>query len=207
MGINRLSSFVLRTSIPVYVCAEAGERCHIAILDKYISILPPFAFDKDTSYLKPLGVPHLFKPWYASQPCSENKLSGMVKAMIGITGKMNQSSGYRCVGAFKAGVPEKIVPEQSGDCSVKAVCLYERTTTSQHMAELNILAPTVSNLASTHSNVIQSPMKPDTGGGFSFSSIIGSTNNCVININMNIDTSAGLNKEGKNEDQFQNETF
>ena len=34
-------------SVPVLACAEAGVHCHVAILDKYISKLPPFAFEKD----------------------------------------------------------------------------------------------------------------------------------------------------------------
>ena len=94
--------------------------------------------------LKPLNVPHQSKPWYASQPCGENKLSGMAKIMfslIGITGKTNHS--LQATGAselFQAGVPEKIVQERSGHRSVKALHLYERTTTSQHMAVSNILA-------------------------------------------------------------------
>ena len=175
---NRSGSFnqlrVESKSVPVFPCAEAGVRCHVAILDKYISKLPPFASEKDVFYLKPLGVyvvSHPSKPWYVSQACGENKLSGMVKsmfAMIGVSGKTNHS--LRATGAselFQAGVPENMVQECTGYRSVKALRMYERTTTSQHMAVSNILgAPTVVAFAPSHSKAIEAPVKPNTGGGF-----------------------------------------
>ena len=156
--------------------------------------------------MKPLGVyvvSHPSKPWYASQACGENKLSGMVKsmfAMIGVSGKTNHS--LRATGAlelFQAGVPEKMVQEHTGHRSVKALRMYECTTTSQHMAVSNVLgAPTVIAFAPSHSKAKEAPVKPNTSGGFNFSSVFGSTTNCVINISMSNSTSSVL--AGPNED-------
>ena len=213
---NRSGSFnqlrLENKSVPVYAC-EAGVRCHVAILDKYIGKLPPFALEKDVSYLKPLGAyvaTHLSKPWYASQPCGENKLSGMVKAMfsmIGVSGKTNHS--LRATGAselFQAGVPEKIVQERTGHHSVKALRLYEHTTTNQHMVVSNIFAapptelatdsdtPASSNEEALASSNGEAPAT-DTNGGFSISSLIGSATNCVVNINMNNGCASTLNEK------------
>ena len=192
---NRSGSFhqlrVESKSVPVFPYAEAGVHCHVAILDKYISKLPPFASEKDVFYLKSLGtyvVSHPSKPWYASQACGENKLSGMVKSMfpmIGVSGKTNHS--LRATSElFQAGVPEKMVQERTGHRSVKVLRMYERTTTSQYMAVSNVLgAPTVVGFEPSHS---KAPVEPNTGGGFNFSSVFGSTTNYVINISMSNST-------------------
>ena len=59
----------------------------------------------------------------------------------GIQGKTNHS--LRASEMFKAGVPEKIIQECTGHRSVKALRMYERTTSSQHIAVSRILsAPT-----------------------------------------------------------------
>ena len=56
---NRSGSFnqlrVENKCVPVFPCADASVRCHVSILDKYLSKLPPIAFTKDWFYLKPLG--------------------------------------------------------------------------------------------------------------------------------------------------------
>lgn len=180
---------------------------------------PPFAFDKNEFYLvlfeaiwRTLSV----QAWYSSQPCGENKLSGMVRAtfsMIGITGKTNHSPpATGALEHFQAGA-SKNVQKRTGHHSVKALHLYKCTTTSQHMAVLNILAPTaVTDFASAHSKGIQAPIKSDigfdTGGDFSFSLIFGSASDCVINVNRNTSASnsAGL-KEGTHKNEPKNETF
>ena len=41
---------------------------------------------------------------------------------------------------FQAGVPEKIIQERTGHRSLKALRMYERTTTSQHIAVSNVLS-------------------------------------------------------------------
>ena len=86
-GLNQLR-FENKT-LPVFACTEAGVRCHVSILDKYLSKLPPFAFEKDWFYMEPLGTYVTTDPskhWYACQQCGENKLSKMVKDMFGKIG-------------------------------------------------------------------------------------------------------------------------
>ena len=45
---------VKKKAVPIHACPEVGERCPVNILDKYISKLPPYAFEHDTFYLRPL---------------------------------------------------------------------------------------------------------------------------------------------------------
>ena len=130
----------------VFPCPEAGVRCDYSIRDTYINKLPPVVFQKDWIYLKPLGddeVSKSSKSCYAVQPCDKNKRAGMVKsmfAMIGVSGKTNHSLRATDASAtFQAAVPEKIVQERTGHCSVQVLRMYERTTTTQHMAVLRIL--------------------------------------------------------------------
>ena len=52
-GINQRR--VQNKVVPVFLCPEGGNRCHFTILQKYISKLPPIAFQKDWFYMKPLG--------------------------------------------------------------------------------------------------------------------------------------------------------
>ena len=75
------------------------------------------------------------KVWYSSQPCGENKLGCMVKEMCaqaGIFGKTNHS--LRATGAlelFRAG--EKIIQKHTGYRTVKALRMYESTTSNQNL--------------------------------------------------------------------------
>ena len=74
-GINQRR--VENKVVPVFPCPESGVQCHFTILQKYIGKLPPVAFQKDWFYMKPLGdsvATDPSKPWYAAQPCGENKL-------------------------------------------------------------------------------------------------------------------------------------
>ena len=52
--------------VPVYANAGSGERCVVALLDKYLSKLPPVAFQKDIFYMKPkTATPSdADSPWY-----------------------------------------------------------------------------------------------------------------------------------------------
>lgn len=62
-------------------------------------------------------------------------------ALIGVEGKTNPR--LRATGAsdlFQAGVAEKIVQERTGHRSIKALRMYERTTTAQRMEVSSILA-------------------------------------------------------------------
>ena len=52
-GLNQLRPE--NKTVPVLACTEAGVRCHVCILDKYLSKLPPIAYEKDWFYMKPPG--------------------------------------------------------------------------------------------------------------------------------------------------------
>ena len=79
-GFNQLR--LENKTVPVFVCSEAGVRCHVHLLDLYLCKSPPIAFK---FYMKPLG-DHVttdpVKPWYGSQSCGENKLATMAKSMF-----------------------------------------------------------------------------------------------------------------------------
>jgi hypothetical protein len=44
-------------SVDIHANSDVGERCHVFILDKYISKLPQPAIEKDIFYCKPKDVP------------------------------------------------------------------------------------------------------------------------------------------------------
>ena len=57
------------------------ERCHVQILDKYLSKIPKEAQAKDVFYLTPvLNKPKdPLKPWYTATPVGRNRLNAMLK--------------------------------------------------------------------------------------------------------------------------------
>ena len=83
--------------VSIMATPESGDRCHVSLLDNYISKLPQKANDLDCFYMKALGNMPISDPkktWFASQPCGENTFSAMAKDMfakVGITGKTNHS--------------------------------------------------------------------------------------------------------------------
>ena len=44
----------VKNVVPLHPCPEAGERCPVFLLDKYISKLPVEAKEKDLFYVRPL---------------------------------------------------------------------------------------------------------------------------------------------------------
>ena len=182
--------------VPLMANAQLGTRCHVYLIDLYISKLPEKAREMDCFYMKPLGdhVVTTTKPWFSAQPYGENKLMGMVKSMfesIGVTGKTNHS--LRASGAtemFRAGVPEKIIQERTGHRSLKALRLYERTTANQHLSVANVL----SSPSDVKFSGEQHDSKHCGSDNLSLSSIIGTASHCVINVNM---TTPAVQKEKK----------
>ena len=75
---NRNSTFkqfrVKSKVVPLFPCTEAGPRCPLRILDKYISKLPPKAKDKDLFYVRSLQkvTDNVDKPWYTSVPLGKH---------------------------------------------------------------------------------------------------------------------------------------
>ena len=69
------------------------QRCHVYLLDYYISKMPLKAKDMDLFYLRPLDsvIDDASSPWYYSSPVGEQKLNSETFAAVGITGKTNHS--------------------------------------------------------------------------------------------------------------------
>ena len=66
-----------------YEDANAGDRCHVEILDMYTLKVPQEARSKDMFYLRPLAKAPAdpAQPWFSSQPIGRNKLKAMKKTM------------------------------------------------------------------------------------------------------------------------------
>ena len=174
------------------------ERCHVRLLDLYMSKLHPDATEKDIFYYTPLHSKPSdpSKPWYSLVPVGWNKLNGMVNAIfseVGITGKTNHS--LRVTGAtrmYNGGVGEKTIQSRTGHKSLEALRVYERPSREEHMKACDVL----SNAPSTTSNVPIAPIASSTDPGImSMSNIpvaIASTdptstpgivfNNCTFNL-------------------------
>ena len=83
--------------VPIYMNAEAGDRCHVKLLDFNLSKLPSTAKERDIFYWLPLteAPSDPKKPWFTSSPCGKNTLSKMVKEMLqeaGVTEKKTNPS-------------------------------------------------------------------------------------------------------------------
>ena len=69
--------------VPLFACPEAGERCPVSILDKYIGKLLQDAKSRDLFYVRPLEIiltdPSL--PWYSSVAVGKHTLDQKVKNM------------------------------------------------------------------------------------------------------------------------------
>ena len=97
--------------VPVFATPTAGNRCHVRILDLYMSKLPLVAKVKDFFYWRPhLTLPKdPAAPWFTASPLGKNTLGDMVKEICkdaGIEGKKTNHS-LRATGAselFAAGV-------------------------------------------------------------------------------------------------------
>ena len=122
------------------------ERCHVRLLDLYISKLP-----RDTNnnfYCTPLKSIPLdpSKPWFSVTPVGWNKLDAMVATIFkdaGISGKTNHS--LRVTGAtrmYNSGIPEKTIQSRTGHKSVEALRVYERPSKEQQAKACRALACT-----------------------------------------------------------------
>ena len=143
---GRLSQlWVENKRIPIFRNENASGRCHVYILDTYISKLPEEVTQNDFFYARPLMKPHPHEPWYAAVPVGKNMLSTMLKNMCSeanIPGHKTNHS-LRATGAselFEVGIPEKIIKERTGHRSLEALRLYERTTCEQQQAVSMILS-------------------------------------------------------------------
>ena len=132
--------------VPVYASTAGPERCHVQILDLYLSKLPTEAIQADNFYVRPLqSVPKIAsKPWFTAVPVGRNTLTSMFRDMCTEAGVQGHKTNHslRATGAselFAAGVPERIIQERTGHRSLKALCTYERTSAEQRQAVSEIL--------------------------------------------------------------------
>ena len=187
--------------VPIYSTFETvGERCHVHILDLYISKMPEKAQQNNWFYLRPYSGKASSGAWYFSSPIGERKLQGMVKEMfkeIEVHDKTNhslQATGTSTL--FQNAVPEKIIQERTGHRSVKALRLYERTTARQNEHVSRVLATRSTSSPLTWEKENPSAVgsaqgtstAPSTSGSFPpfqphSMPLFGSAQNCTININ------------------------
>ena len=84
---NRLGTFkkhhISSKVVPIHCQCAQGTRCHVHLLDFYLSKLPPEALAKDIFYVRPLDVlpANATTPWYSATPVGSRTLSKKVKDM------------------------------------------------------------------------------------------------------------------------------
>ena len=144
-GFNQLS--VPNEVVHQYQDFEAGERCHINVLDKYLSKLSPNACEKDIFYLCPIASAPTddTSPWYVSMAIGKNPLSRMMKTMCEaaeIPGKKTNHSlrAYAASELFNAGIPEKVIQDRTGHRSLDGLRKYERISEKQKEDACKVLA-------------------------------------------------------------------
>lgn len=128
---------------------EAGVRCPVHLIDKYIGKLPPDAITQDLFYCRPLQniSSDPTKPWYSATPIGRKQLGKMVSAMCKMANiegvKTNHS--LRVSGAsalFEAGIPEQIIQSRTGHRSLESLRVYEQVTNELNLNVSKILSGT-----------------------------------------------------------------
>ena len=143
-GFNQLS--VPNKVVHQYEDVDAGERCHVCVLDKYFQKLPPNAYDLNVFYLRPVAKkPVDSRPWFISVAVGKNPLSNMLKTMCeeaGILGNKTNHSlrAYAATELFNAGVPEKVIQDCTGHRSLDGLRRYETISEQQKEAACKVLA-------------------------------------------------------------------
>ena len=199
--------------VPVYANPTSGERCLVALLDKYLSKLPPVAFEKDVFYMKPKAATpsDADSPWYEGVPVGKETLRTMLAKMCeqaGVKRKSNHS--LRATGAtemFAANVPEKLIQSRTGHRSLEALRLYERPSHEQHQAVSKVLTSAepqrsfgdeLTNIQSSaestgavpmvgnHSLTKSTIVQSQYPPPWQMPFLFGSMNNCSVNININM---------------------
>ena len=148
-------------SVCQYMQPSLGNRCHVYLLELYISKLLLKAKQKDLFYCKPM--PKTPKdpnsPWYYALPIGHNQLQKMLKHMcsqaeIDTTLKSNHSLRATSISRlYNASVPEKTIMEKSGHLSKEGLRLYEHTSIQQKQEVCTTLAafvPPENNNTSEH---------------------------------------------------------
>ena len=181
-GLNQAK--VEHKTVTIVVNPTAKERCPVFVLDLYISKLPKAAVENDLFYCKPMSNTPLNEssPWYFNIPVGKNMLSKMVPDMCSKAGLIGKKTNHSlCVSGtsqlFEAGVPEKLIQQRTGHCSLEALRMYERVTEQQELAVSKIL----SGEKPSYEDVKESSTGLNRPNGQSSSSGI-QYNNCTVNV-------------------------
>ena len=174
--------------VPSYAVHEAGERCHVALLDLYFSKVPSEALQKDNFYLRPLQKkpedPNA--PWFMSMQVGVNTINQMLSKMCeqaGLEHRTNHS--LRATGAsdmFQANLPEHVIQSRTGHLSLKALRTYERVTEEQQQEACKVLTPISTNhlhvQAAKHEQMVAKESPPNAVTN----ALFGNPQNCTINV-------------------------
>ena len=126
---------------------ELGDKCHVFLLELYLSKLPDSALQRDIFYMKAKAcIPDSpGDPWYTDMPLGHNTLGKFLKEISkegGISAENKSNHSLRSTAItrmYENKVPEKIIMERSGHLSVGGLLSYERTTLAQQIAVCNTL--------------------------------------------------------------------
>ena len=128
--------------VPMYANPSIGSRCHVHLLDVYLSKLPEGARQRDLFYVRPAKKNG---EWYEEYPLGKNRLNMMLKSMCKEAGikKENITNHSLCAtgttNLFEAGVPEHIIKKRTGHSSLDALRKYERVSQEQEKMVSKIL--------------------------------------------------------------------
>ena len=121
--------------------ATGGERCHVYLLDLYLSKLPVEAFQEDHLYMRPLLAipPAAYMPWFVKTKLGQNACTKMVQEMAEAAGLTSKKSNHSlrvttATTLFSKGVPEKLVQEHTGHHSLTALRMYKHTSAEQEQS-------------------------------------------------------------------------
>lgn len=118
---------------------QLGDRCHVFLLELYMSKLPDSALQTDTFYMRPKDrIPDSpGDSWYTNSPLGHNTLGKFLKEIlregnIDAEHKSNHSLRSTAITRmFENKVPEKLIMERSGHLSVGGLLSYEHSTMAQ----------------------------------------------------------------------------
>ena len=125
--------------IPVQ--SEDLSRCHVLLLDKYLSKLPRQAQQKDIFYLRAkASLPaDPEDPWFTPVPVCQNVLGQMMKTMA-TAGKLEKAVTKAVTNhTLRSYGVSKIIMEHSGHHSLQEVRQYERTNALQEVQVCKVL--------------------------------------------------------------------
>ena len=121
---------------------ELEDKCHVYLLEVYLSKLPDSAVQRDIFYMKAKNhIPDSpGDPWYTDVPVGHNTLSKFLKEILkegGINTENRTNHSLRTTAIsrmYENKVPHKLIMERSGHLSVSGLLPYEHATVAQKKA-------------------------------------------------------------------------